>query len=60
MKYITLEKFPDRKKVAICVHDTEQENVAYIIGYVNHNQELFEEALADSKNVEYVLKDQGE
>ena len=24
---------------------------------MNHNQELFEEALADSKNIEYVLKD---
>ena len=53
---IKIVKFPDRKKPAICVIDDEKPNVLYTIGYIYKNKELFEQALVDSKNVEYVLK----
>lgn len=57
MKYITLEKLPDRKRTVICVHDTEKEGVLYVVGYIQYNQELFEEALVDSKNFNYVKEE---
>ena len=60
MKVIEIYKFPDKKKPAICVIDTEKPNVLNIIGYIYYNQELFEQALVESKNVKYVLKDEGE
>lgn len=56
MKVIKIVKFPDRKRPAICVIDSEKPNVLYTVSYINHNQDLFEQALVDSKNVEYILE----
>jgi len=58
MFVIEISKFPDRKKKAICVYNTEEENpVRYVIGYINHHEDLFKQALVDSKNVRYIEKD---
>lgn len=56
MKVIKIVNFPDRKRPAICVIDSEKPNVLYTVSYINHNQDLFEQALVDSKNVEYILE----
>ncbi len=60
MKVIKIVNLPDRKKPAICVIDSEKPNVLYTIGYIYYNQELFKQALIDSKNVKYVLGDKSE
>lgn len=57
MKYFKLVQWPDRKKKSICVCDTE-ENIIYVVGPVNHNEDLFIEALIDSKNFNYVIGDE--
>lgn len=54
MKIIEIVKYPDRKKKAIVVYDYDKPNVRYVIGYINQNEELFMEALKDSKHVLYV------
>jgi hypothetical protein len=54
MKVIKIIKYPDKKRNAICVIDDKEPNVVYVIGYIYYNQELFEEALVDSKNFNYV------
>lgn len=54
MKYIQIMKLPDRKKKAICVIDTEKDNCSYVIGYINHNESIFVQALVDSKYFQYV------
>lgn len=60
MKVIRIVELPDRKRKAICVIDSEKPNVLYTVGYIYYNQELFEQALVDSKNVNYVLEDKSE
>lgn len=58
MFVIEISKFPDHKKKAICVYNTEEENPArYVIGYINNNEDLFKQALVDSKNVRYIEKE---
>ena len=54
MWVIEIIKYPDKKRKAISVYDTENPVTHYTIGYINHNEELFKKALVDSKNVEYV------
>jgi hypothetical protein len=56
VKVIKIINFPDKIRPAICVIDSEKPNVLYTVGYISHNRELFEQALIDSKNVEYVLE----
>ena len=58
MKVIELAKLPDKKRTAICVYDTNDgENPArYVIGYIDHNEEMFQQALVDSKYINYVSK----
>ena len=56
MWVIEIVKYPDKKRKAISVYDTENPTTHYTIGYINHNEELFKKALEDSRNVEYVLK----
>lgn len=60
MKIIKIMKYPDKKRNAICVIDENEPNTVYVIGYINHNQELFEQALVDSKNVKYVREGKSE
>lgn len=57
MKIITIVKFPDKKKEAICVRN-HNENVLYVVGYINHNKDMFIQALVDSKNIEYRLEEE--
>ena len=54
MWVIEMVKYPDRKRKAISVYDTENPATHYTIGYINHNEELFKKALEDSRNVVYV------
>ena len=56
MKVIKIVNLPDRKKPAICVVDSENPSVIYTVGYIYFNEELFKQALVDSKNVEYVIE----
>lgn len=60
MKYIKIFNYPDKKRNAICVIDDEEPNVVHVIGYIYYNQELFEQALVDSKNFNYVRDDRSE
>lgn len=51
MKVIEITKFADRKKKAICVYDTEDERqTRYIVGYINHNEKMFSQALVDASS----------
>ena len=54
MYVIEIVKYPDRKKNAICVYDTENPVTHYIIGYINHHEDLFKQALRDTCIVKYV------
>ncbi len=54
MKIIKIIKYPDKKRNAICVIDDKEPSTVYVIGYIYYNQDLFEEALVDSKNFNYV------
>lgn len=54
MKIIKIIKYPDKKRNAICVIDENEPSTVYVIGYIYYNQELFEQALVDSKNFNYV------
>lgn len=55
MKIIEIVKLPDRKKKAICVYESCEENpTRYVVGYINHNEDLFKQALVDSCKVRYV------
>ena len=54
MWVIELVKYPDRKRKAISVYDTENPTTHYTIGYINNNEELFKKALKDSRNIVYV------
>lgn len=54
MKYIKIFNYPDKKRNAICVIDDKEPNIVYVIGYIYHHQEVFEQALVDSKNFNYV------
>ena len=54
MWVIEIIKYPDKKRKAISVYDTENPVTHYIIGYINNNEELFKKALEDSRNVVYV------
>jgi hypothetical protein len=56
MKFIKIINLPNRKKPAICVIDSEKPNVLYTVGYIYYNEELFKQALIDSKNVEYIIE----
>ena len=58
MKIIEIDKYPDRKRKAIVVYDNDKPNVRYIIGYIDHNEELFMEALRDSRHVLYISPDE--
>ena len=60
MKIIKIFTFPNKKRQAICVVDTDEPNVAYTVAYIMHNKDLFIEALIDSKKVEYVKEDKSE
>ena len=60
MLAIEIIKYPDKKRKAISVYDTENPVTHYTIGYINNNEELFEKALEDSKNVVYVKEDKSE
>lgn len=57
MYVIEIVKLPDKKKPAIAVYDTEKPNEHLVIGYINHYEEEFKQALVDSKNVNYKLED---
>lgn len=60
MKIIEIVKLSDRKKKAICVYESREENpTRYVVGYINHNEDLFKQALVDSCKVRYV-KDNGQ
>ena len=64
MYIIEVAKYPDRKRKAIVVYDNDKPNIRYIIGYINNNngleEELFKQALIDSKNVIYVKEGEGD
>ena len=64
MYIIEVTKYPDRKRKAIVVYDNDKPNTRYIIGYINNNngleEELFKQALIDSKNVIYVKESDGD
>lgn len=60
MYVIEIAQYPDRKRKAIVVYDHEKPNVRYIIGYINHNEELFKQALVDSRNVVYLNEEEYE
>ena len=53
MKYIKLVQWPKEKRKAICVCDTE-DNIIYVVAHIDHNEDLFIQALVDSKNFTYV------
>lgn len=53
MKYIKITQFPKEKRKAICVCDTE-DNTIYVVAHIDHNEDLFIQALVDSKNFTYV------
>jgi len=55
MYVIEIVKCPDRKKKAICVYDTENQVTHYLIGYINHHEDLFKQALLDASIVKYVF-----
>lgn len=57
MLIIEIIKFPDRKKEAICVRD-KNENICYVVGYINHNKDMFIQALVDSKNIRYKVEEE--
>ena len=60
MYIIEVTKYPDRKKKAIVVYDNDNPSVRYVIGYINHNEELFKQALVDSQDVIYIREDKSE
>ena len=53
MWVIEVVKYPDKKRKAISVYDTDNPATHYTIGYINNNEELFQKALEDSRNVVY-------
>ena len=60
MYIIEVTKYPDRKKKAIVVYDNDNPSVRYVIDYINHNEELFKQALVDSQDVIYIREDKSE
>lgn len=54
MYVIEITKYPDRKRKAITVYDTEKPNIHYIVGYIDHNEEQFKQALIDSRYIQYI------
>jgi hypothetical protein len=51
---ISEDKIAEFIKCVWFVIDDKEPNVVYVIGYIYYNQDLFEEALVDSKNFNYV------
>ena len=56
MLVIEIIKVPDKKRKAIAVYDYENPNTHYVIGYIDHYEDLFIKALLDSKYVDYLEK----
>ena len=54
MWVIEIIKYPDKKRKAISVYDTENPVTHYTIGYINHNEDWFKKALEDSRYIMYV------
>ena len=54
MFVIEVAKLSNKKRKAILVYDTENPVTHYVIGYINHNEELFKKALIDSKHINYI------
>lgn len=54
MFVIEVAKLYKRKRKAIIVYDTDKPNIRYIVGYIDNHEELFKQALIDSKNIIYV------
>ena len=60
MWVIEIVKYPDKKRKAISVYNTENPVTHYTIGYINNNEELFKKALEDSRSVVYINGDKSE
>ena len=60
MYVIEIVKLPDKKKPAIAVYDTKKPNEHLVIGYINHYEEEFKQALVDSKYINYMLGEKNE
>lgn len=53
MKIIKIIKFPEYKRKAIVVEEYGS-NVGYVVGFIHRNEELFKQALYDTKYIKYV------